>query len=289
MEFNYECLWCHVNQAKRVAEMVGLDAQRKESILRQVLKHLSEMPYEGSNPGLMEQSWRIITREIEDDNPYKEIKQTFNDQMMEVYKELDAKLMADPSRYINGIHLAVEGNIIDYGAKHEFSKDATITRLLSGEKDNFAMDESKVLYKQLKEAKQLLYIGDNCGEIVMDKLLIKVLREEFPDLKVIFSVRGKPILNDVTMADADQVGMEEVARVIDNGSGAPGTELSLTSHSFNACFEASDVIIAKGQGNFESLCDLKLGHLFFLFMGKCEAVANVLGVPLMSKMCTRSR
>ena len=288
MKFKYECLWCHVNQAKRIAELVGMDDIRTEGMVRKVLKHLSEMPYEGTNPAMMEETWRIITQEVGDDNPYKAIKASFNQEMLTVYDRLHQKLLMDEDRFHQGIHLAIEGNIIDFGAKHEFSIEATVKQLLASEWVELAIDESEVLYEQLKGAEQVLYIGDNCGEIVMDKLLIQILKKEFPKLRTSFSVRGKPILNDVTIEDAIQVGMSEVADVIDSGSGAPGTVLSLTSDKFKQAFDAADVIIAKGQGNFESLSHLKKDKLFFLFMGKCDAVAKDIGVPLMSKMCTRS-
>lgn len=288
MEFHYECLWCHVNQAQRVAEMVGVDQATKEGLIRQVLSHLSEMPYEGSNPGLMEKTWQIITQTLRTDDPYKDVKRTFNDQMLLVYGSLQEGLLKDRNPFEKAIHLAVEGNIIDFGAKHHFSKDTTMAKLLSSEKECFALDETAELYKQLSKAKTLLYIGDNCGEIVMDKLLIRVIKDIFPNLAITFAVRGRNILNDVTLEDALQVNMAEFAEVIDNGSGAPGTELTLTSDAFNRRFNKADVMIAKGQGNFESLCDLHRPNLFFLFMAKCEAVANEVGVPLMSKLCCRS-
>ena len=287
MEFSYDCWLCHLNQGRKVGEMVGLNEGDMEMMIRRILKHMSEMSYEESNPATMARTWEIITEMIGDENPYGDIKKTFNAQMLSIFSKLYKSLKKDPLRLQKAIHLAVEGNIIDFGAKHVFSEESAIEKLTATEKESFAIDDSEALISALYQGKRLLYIGDNCGEIVMDKLFIKLIKESNPQLEVTYGVRGRAVLNDVTMEDADQVGMADVAKIINNGTGALGMFWFKVSRAFEEAFQKADVIISKGQGNFESLSGLEDPRIYFLFMAKCETVANDLGVPVMSKLCLR--
>ena len=128
------------------------------------------------------------------------------------------------------------------------------------------------LHKQIREAKDILYLGDNAGEIVFDRLFI----EQLPYQKLTYVVRGEPIINDVTIEDAREVDMCDLVEVIDNGSDAPGTILDNCSHEFQKRFAYSDLIIAKGQGNYETLSDVDQ-RIFFLLQVKCPVIARDIG------------
>lgn len=141
----------------------------------------------------------------------------------------------------------------------------------------------------MKSAKSILYLGDNCGEIVLDKIFIELLSKEYPTCKVYYGVRGKPIVNDVTIEDALEVKMNEVATVISNGDGALGTVLKNTSTQFKQVFQQVDIVICKGQGNYEGLLGINKENVFFLFMAKCELVAKPVGVKTMSIVCMKNR
>ena len=187
------------------------------------------------------------------------------------------------------LRYAIAGNLIDYGLEHPVSIEEQNEQIDAIANTQFSIDESAVLLEALKQAKTMLYLGDNAGEVVFDKLLIEQLVRDYPKLEVSFVVKGLPVLNDVTLADAQEVGMEQIARVIDNGDCAPGTVLPRTSEAFQREFAKADVILSKGQGNFESLSGVVKEGLFFLFTAKCDTVCNEVGVEKFSIVCMKNR
>ncbi|MDD3961546.1 MAG: DUF89 family protein [Bacteroidia bacterium] len=171
------------------------------------------------------------------------------------------------------VRLAIAGNIMDYGAANTFNLRKTIEKVMHAK---LGIDCSNALADRVQSARKILYLGDNAGEIVFDKLLIATMQH--PDLT--FVTRGGPTLNDVTLKDAHEVRMQDVAQVISSGLDAPTTLLSQSSQSFRDHFQAADLIISKGQGNLEGLIDLKDPRIYFLLMAKCRVMAERLGVEV---------
>jgi uncharacterized protein with ATP-grasp and redox domains len=147
-----------------------------------------------------------------------------------------------------------------------------------------AIDDSHALRTDLEEAKTVLYIGDNCGEIVLDKLFLKIMRHP----NVYFAVRGGPIINDATVADAALVKMEEVAKVITTGDDAPGVVWETASDEFKYYWDRADVVIAKGQGNWEGLMEISQ-NIYFLLVTKCDVIARHIGVKVGDFVVMRRR
>ena len=141
------------------------------------------------------------------------------------------------------------------------------------------------LDRALQSAKTLLVLGDNCGEIAMDRLLIETIRELYPHISVQYGVRGYPSVNDVTREDADVVGMGEVAEVIDNGDNHLSTLLHRTSYAFNRAFYEADVVIAKGMGNYEGLNTCNRGNIWFCLVAKCNTIARLTGSKKGAILC----
>ncbi|MFA8299307.1 MAG: DUF89 domain-containing protein [Hyphomicrobiales bacterium] len=170
------------------------------------------------------------------------------------------------------LKLAVVGNIIDYGA-HSVPDDilAHVKELYRRE---FAVDDSERLYQDILNAKSILYLGDNAGEIVFDRLLIENIKHK----NITFAVRGNAVINDVTVNDASEVKMHQLCKVIDNGFDAPSTILDYCNESFKEKFNEADLIISKGQGNFEGLMNCGKTNICFLLMAKCNYIADKLGV-----------
>jgi uncharacterized protein with ATP-grasp and redox domains len=193
------------------------------------------------------------------------------------------------NKFRTAVKIAITGNIIDFGAKHDIEEKDILREVDSMSSKPLFIDHHKALQSQLQESKSVMILGDNCGEIVFDRLLIEQIKKLNPDLEIIYAVRGAPIINDVTMLDAEQVRMHEVARIIDNGHDAPGTEITAVSGSFRKEFYAADVVISKGQGNFESLSHIDRTGIFFLFMVKCNAVAKQAGAPRGSLVCLHKK
>ena len=188
-----------------------------------------------------------------------------------MFPELENIIRQSKDPFDTALRLAIAGNIIDFAANDNFNLQATINKTLNSE---FAIDHSKQLKKAIENAKTVLYLGDNAGEIVFDKLFIQTINH--PGLTYV--VRGAPVINDATMEDAEYIGMKEIVNVISNGYDAPSTVPDKSSKQFQQYFRKADLIISKGQGNLEGLISLNDGRIFFLLMVKCDVIAEMLKV-----------
>ena len=200
-----------------------------------------------------------------------------------------AKINKSNNPLQTALKLSIAGNLIDFAAKHTFNETDLFDMIEHIDHINLSLDYSKDLFRQLKKAKSLLYLGDNCGEIVIDKCLIKILKRYYPHLTITYGVRGIPIVNDVTIKDAREVKMNEIAQIISNGDGSLGTVIERTSRDFQTCFSSSDVVIAKGQGNYEGLRHVNKENMYFLFMAKCDVIASSVGVSKMGIVCSKNK
>lgn len=281
MKTSLECMECNVKQVIKVAELLKVSELEKDKAMKRVKRFLKGISYENSNPYVMGETWKIIIDEFHNPDPYKTIKIEFNQMLLDVYNQVDDLIIASDDQFDAALKIAVTGNLIDFGAKHKFSKQEVLDRINNYYNIEFKRDDSKRLKSSVLKAKQILYIGDNCGEIVLDKLFIKTIKELNPEVKVYFGVRGGPILNDVTLDDAIAVGMSEVSEVVSSGSAIPGTIIESSTTQFQKLFFESDVVIAKGQGNFESLSDIKRENLYLMLMSKCDFVSRTIGVNTM--------
>jgi uncharacterized protein with ATP-grasp and redox domains len=189
-----------------------------------------------------------------------------------LYAEWKPKVLAAENTFESALRLSIAGNIMDYGANNDFDLHKTIEKVMVS---NFAINHSLELKKCIAHSKNLLYLGDNAGEIVFDKLFIEIMQHK----NVTFAVRGSAVLNDATMDDALEVNMNEQAKLITNGYDAPSTVLSLSSLEFLEVYNKADLIISKGQGNLEGLIHENDPRIFFLLMIKCDVVAELLDAP----------
>ena len=206
-------------------------------------------------------------------DPYKEIKQSHNEEVLKIETDLTNLVKESSSPVINALKLAGTGNLIDFGPERQWNDIHEIFEGFMTKKSNFF--DFPAFENSLKNSETLLYIGDNAGEIVLDKILIKLLLQE-TDIDIVFAVRGKPIINDATMEDAISVGITDIVRVIDTGAGFPGVVLESSSEEFLQHYQRADMILSKGQGNYESLSD-KNENIFFLLQAKCPVIANKIG------------
>jgi uncharacterized protein with ATP-grasp and redox domains len=218
-------------------------------------------------------------------DPYEKIKRYYNKEILNVADKIRNLIKEADDKFDVALKIAITGNLIDFMASHTFDEKVLMERIGKARELNMPVDHSKRLYEKLKTANTLLYLGDNCGEIVLDKIFIEYIKTAFPGIKVYFAVRGKPIVNDVTVEDAHMVNMQEVAEIISNGDGSLGTVIQNASAEFRTVFYKADVIISKGQGSFESLSEIDRNDIFFLFMAKCNRVAKLLEVANLSIVC----
>jgi uncharacterized protein with ATP-grasp and redox domains len=272
MRTYFDCIPCFVRQVLDSVRMTTADERIHEKVLRRALRLGSEMDLRQSPPAMAQTIHRFIHEITGVQDPYLELKNRFNKLALQMYSDLRERIetSADPLR--TAVRLAIAGNVIDFGVNlvvDETKVEQTIAESLS---DKLDLDVLHDFRNAIAVAANILYLGDNAGEIVFDRLLI----EQMPYEKLTFAVRGSPILNDATMEDAQIVGLTDIVDVIDTGADVPGTILQSCSETFCRRFEESDLVIAKGQGNFETLSDLDK-NIFFMLRPKCKVLAEHLG------------
>ncbi len=283
MRTHFDCIPCAIRQVLDSIRMVTDDEAMHEKVLREALGLWHDMDMRESPPAVARKVHRMLRKMTGVADPYLEVKQRYNRLAMEMVDDLEETVASSADRMETAVRLAIAGNIIDFGVNSNVDEsvvEGTIARSLTDPLDLEALIEFKVA---IAEATDILYLGDNAGEIVFDRLLI----EQMPRQKVTFVVRGAPILNDALMADAEMVGMTDLVEVIDNGADAPGTILDICSKSFRKRFEKADLIISKGQGNFETLNDCQR-DIFFLLRPKCAVLARHLDCELGRQILMRS-
>jgi uncharacterized protein with ATP-grasp and redox domains len=272
MRTYYDCIPCFLRQTLDAARLATDDVQIHEHIVRQVLHLASGLDMSKSPPAIGQQIHQLIRKLTGKNDPYCEVKKRFNNLALKMYPELRKQIVNSGDRLKSAIRLAIAGNIIDLGVKTGLTEsqiEKTITQSLTGPLDAQAIEEFR---NATNQAHDILYLSDNAGEIVFDRLLI----EQIPVEKVTVVVKGFPVINDATMEDAVAAGLPRIVEVIDNGSDAPGTILESCSPSFRSRFDRADLIITKGQGNYETLNDIDK-NIFFILKAKCPVIARDIG------------
>jgi uncharacterized protein with ATP-grasp and redox domains len=239
--------------------------------VQEVAKFLINTDIVRSPPEISTEVHRIIREVTKSDDPYKNIKHEQNRTALDYYPKLKSLISESDDRLKTAIKLAIAGNVIDFGTPNRFDISETIDRIL---KTEFSVDSLENFKHKLDQASSILYIGDNSGEIVFDKLLVEQILDQ-NDIKITFAVRSGPIINDATREDALAVGMDKYSKIIEIGTRSPGTVLDLCTPEFKECYRSSDMIIAKGQGNYEALDPAP--NLYRLLVVKCELVARDIG------------
>ena len=276
-----DCYPCFLRQALASLRLITTRETEQKRVLDQVMQALPTLPLEYSPPRIAKTVYGIIARETGVEDPYREIKAASNHQALAVLPELVKIIQQKANSLRAAAALAISGNLIDFGVQHEGFQ---LSEGLNGQfPDHFDLDDFPTFEKQLMKITKLLYIGDNAGEIVADKIFISRIKSTYPRLEVGFAVRAVPIINDVTVVDAKQVNMGEVAKIINSGSRAPALLEDEMSPEMLDWFQQATMIIAKGQGNYESLSQSKK-DIFFLLQCKCPVVADDLGVKVGSSI-----
>ena len=260
---------CIIKNYQKLLNLNHLSEAVKVDSMKQLLAFLAKADFNQSPPALGREIHRMIRRTLGDSDPYRDIKVHYNRLILDRYADLHKKIVASKNPFYTALKLAVAGNAIDFGSQLQ---PDVMQILQSLEQITPVIDDSAYLRRDLENAKNLLYIGDNCGEIVFDKLFL----EHIAVPRRYFAVRGGPVVNDVTREDAMAVGMDEVAEIISNGDDAPGVIWESASPEFKTRYNKADVIIAKGQGNYEGLSH-RPGNVYFLFIVKCDLIARQLG------------
>ncbi|AJH00544.1 hypothetical protein LF65_03996 [Clostridium beijerinckii] len=286
MKMHDKCLPCMVNQVIKVANITGVN--NKEVLLKEVFTYLSKMDFEATTPEIIGEIFGMIKKHTNNSDPYKETRNYYNTLFLKLLPEFERKIEQAENSFELAVRYAIVGNIIDFNPIHNTLLEDIFDYFERMEQLEFAIDDSKELAEDILNSKTLLYLGDNCGEICMDKILLRKIKELNPNIKIFFGVRGKPVVNDSIAEDAYAVGIDEYAEVIDNGDGSLGNVLNRTSYEFKEVYKKADVVIAKGQANYECLSEEKK-KIYFLLMTKCDVIANDIGAPEKKMICMKNK
>jgi len=272
MQTYLDCIPCFVRQALDAARRTTQDCRVHERVVREVLRLASNLDMSQSPPKIAQQIHRLVREQTGIKDPYFKVKKQFNNASLELYSKMRQLIIESDDPLNTAIRLAIAGNIIDLGVKSQLQETdltETINKCLSEEITDMQLE---VFRNAVNDAREILYLTDNAGEIVFDRLLI----EQLPIEKITVAVKGYPIINDATMEDAIIAGLPRVVEVIDNGSDAPGTVLESCSEDFRNRFEKAAMIISKGQGNYETLSKIDK-NIFFILKAKCSVIARDIG------------
>lgn len=272
MQIYLDCFPCFVRQALDAARFASSDPEVHETVVRAVLRLATETDVNQPPPFIGQRVHRLIREITGHADPYCEQKRRSNALALRLYPELREEVRKAPNPVEAAVRLAIAGNILDFGVYSELDHSHAEKMIVAALEDEFDGTELALFVDSVKKAESILYLGDNAGEIVFDRLLIELL----PRTKVTFVVKGSPVINDATMEDAETAGLTDVVEVIDNGSDGPGTILESCSPEFRRRFNQADMIVAKGQGNYESLSDVDK-NIFFILKAKCPVIARDLG------------
>lgn len=277
MRTHLDCIPCFQRQALQAVRFTTDDENIQERVLRKVVNALEKLDWKQTPPQIARIVHQIVKEETNEHDPYSTVKKEYNDIALNLYPSMKKLIDKSENPLFTAIRIAIAGNIIDFGAMSRFDLQDTIKTVL---KKPLKINDFSKLSDSLSKSQVLTYLGDNSGEIVFDKLLIETILESYEIERVQFAVKGAPIINDATIEDAKYVGLSSLPNIkfIKIGIGIPGTGLERWDEKFLDIIKESNVVISKGQGNYEALSDQ--GNIFFLLLAKCPVVARDLGVEV---------
>lgn len=279
MKVYYDCYPCFLRQSIEAARHAGADDPQVKAVLQSALQTILKLEERATPPEIAGAIHRTVRKALAIEDPYEKEKEKSTCEALAIYSDLN-NLAGGGSDIETLLRIAIAGNIIDagVGGRHGDLR-TTVERVLA---QPFAIDDSGKLIREMARHAHILYLADNAGETVFDRVFIEKI-----DNAVTYAVKGHPVLNDATVADALAAGLDRCAAIVDNGSDAPGTVLDSCSLAFKRIFESSDLIIAKGQANYESLSQAGK-KVFCLLQVKCPVIARDIGAPVGSIVVRQS-
>jgi len=276
------CVTCIFSQALRVCQTLGVDEARTKEVLDRVGCMVPTWRFDENPPQVAARVYPEIAAILQTDDIYADFKKEATAHAAQLVPTVERMIAVADDRFVAALKAAVAGNVIDLAATHRFDLEEEVAKIFD---TPFALDDSHTLKEALQKAKNVLVIGDNAGEHLFDKVMMKALKNLFPHIALGYAVRGVPIINDVTIKEAEEAAIDEVAEILDSGVDTPGLDLSRASAAFRRRYEEADVILAKGMGNYECLSDTSTRPTWFLLKVKCDVVAASLGRKVGDIIC----
>jgi len=275
-----DCIPCFYRQALDAARIAGADELIQKKIIDELSKLIPNFFLDANPPEMGRTIYTLIRKITGVKDPFKEIKENSNKLTLSFYPKLKQKINNSEDRLLTAVRLSIAGNVIDYGVKNSLNVEEEVNKIFNRDFKNDNENRKTVFrYQEFKEilskVNHVIYLADNAGEVVFDRLLIEELTEKLGK-QLIYVVRDKPIINDALIEDAIFCGINKVAKITSSGSNAPGTILKYCSPEFMELYQDAELIISKGQGNYESLSE-EDKSIFFLFKAKCPVIAKDIG------------
>jgi len=280
MRTYFDCYPCFLKQALSAARRVGADDSVQSAVIHEVLTLLQNIQLDATPPEIAHRVHRIVRDTTSANDPYQKAKAESTIEALGLYPRLKRLVAQSDDPLDTAIRVSIAGNIIDFGVQDAIQDLWQIVEHVQHQP--YAIDDTLKLRSKLKNVDHVLFLADNAGETVFDRVLIETL-----SVPVIYAVKGAPILNDATIDDAVAAGLDQCATLLSNGTDAPGTIISLCSDEFRQYFETAALIIAKGQANYETLSEAG-PKVFCLLRVKCPVIAHDIGALLDSSVVRQS-
>ncbi|MEO1928047.1 MAG: ARMT1-like domain-containing protein [Nautiliaceae bacterium] len=271
MNIARECYLCLYKQIFKLADKFCKDEKCASKILREGAKILSEYDIDVVPPEIAAQTYGKISEILEIEDLFEEEKKEAIKEALKLKPSLKLKLLKSQNKLLYACKIATAGNVIDLGVHQSYDLTKELEKIFEIE---FGINNFDEFEKNIKSSETICYLADNAGENVFDEILIETIKEINPNIKIYYLVRGKPVINDVTLKDLIGLEIFNVAEVINTGVPSPGFHLKFANEISKEIFYNSDMVISKGMGNFECLFDECNRKVFYLFKVKCEAVAR---------------
>jgi len=280
-----DCISCIFNQALRVTKVLDLEDEKSKEILDLAASHLPTFSLAKTPPTNATPLYEDMAKLLGTDDLYADIKKHSIQKALSLKPKCERILAQSEDTFLTATKIAVVGNVIDLASEVMYDLEEEVEKVFES---NFAIDDTQALYTQLQKSKKVVYLADNAGENVFDAIYIETLKEIFKDIEIFYFVRGKPIINDLTLKDMEDDPLHALATVIDSGVSTPGLVYHDMLPEAKEIFDSADCIISKGMGNYECLSENATLPLFFLLKIKCNVVSASLNRELGAIICKKS-
>ena len=284
MKIEKECLDCIFKQSTRVSEFLKVTPTQANHISQIAKQHIDQFDHTSTPPHNATPMYEDIANYLHVDDIYAQMKDEASKSALKFVSTCKDSINTNEDRLEGAIKTAIAGNVIDLAAEVMFDLDDEIEKIF---KTDFAIDDFQSLKTKLLQTKTLVYLADNAGEEIFDKICIETIKELYPDIVVYYFVRGKPIINDLTISHAKNSKLDEVATLVDSGVPTPGYVQEFATKEANELFKSADCIISKGMGNYECLGEERNLPIYFLLKVKCQVVARAIGATLGDIVCKK--
>ena len=271
MNITNECVNCIVGQIDKATKLLKLEENKANHINEEVLKRSKNFDFNKTPPFVAKDVYEFLASQISSNDPLKHLKEDSIKKAKEFVPFLQEKINKSEDKLFASLKAAVAGNVIDFATTLEFSLEEEIENIYQ---TNFSINDYENFKEKLENTEELIVLADNAGENIFDTIMIKTIKSLYPNLKIYYAPRGKAIINDISIKEAKESGIDKYCEIISSGVDTPGFEKSQASKEFLELFESSKLILSKGMGNFECLESYKDKRVFFLFKVKCSVVSS---------------